>query len=91
MCVDLRGGGASLTQFFTVEQMGGTVAAKKKSARGRPPTPPERLRRQQFTVMLTDGEREALNQRAAEEDLPAGTIARRILSAALLPKRRAKR
>lgn len=65
--------------------------AAKKNVGGRPPKPPERLRRQQISVMLTDDERAALNRRARDEDLPAATIARRILSAALIPRRGAKR
>jgi len=53
---------------------------------GRPPGtggPPETIRRNRVVVMLTDGERATLNRLAILQDVPPGTLAHRLLAAAL--------
>ena len=68
------------------------VKRRRKVKMGRPPSPPEEVRRNILTIKLTDAEWEALMDRSEAIELPPGSVARRLVGEALLPpKRRAKR
>jgi len=54
---------------------------------GRPPAPPEELRRNRVVVMVRDDELAALHRIADARGLPLGTVAYEVLAKAL---RRAK-
>lgn len=54
---------------------------------GRPPGPPEQVRRNRVAVMLTDAELATLHRMADAQAKPLGTVAHELLSKAL---RRAK-
>jgi len=54
---------------------------------GRPPAPPEQVRRNRVVVMLTDAELASLHRLADARGKPQGTVAHELLSRAL---RRAK-
>jgi len=50
---------------------------------GRPPKPPEQVRRNRLVVMLTDAELDAIQTLAAKRGVPQGTIAHEVLTRAL--------
>ena len=61
---------------------------RERPQMGRPPGPPEGVRRNRVTFTLTDGDLAKLGRLADERGLPLGTVAFEIISKTL---RRAKR
>lgn len=53
---------------------------------GRPPGPPEQVRRNRVAVMLTDAELAQLERLAADQAVPLGTALHRLVSRALRRK-----
>lgn len=58
-------------------------AGRKKARMGRPPGPPDTVRRNRVVVMLTDAEIAALRDLADSKGLPTGTAAYQIMARAL--------
>ncbi len=56
---------------------------------GRPPGPPEVVRRNRLLLTVTDGEMRLLRRLAEADEIPAGTLAYQLFSAGL--KRRGAR
>ncbi len=50
---------------------------------GRPPGPPEQVRRNRVAIMLTDAEFEVVERLAADQAVPLGTALYRLVSRAL--------
>jgi hypothetical protein len=66
------------------------AAPKRERPRmGRPPGPPELVRRHRLQVSLSDAEREQLERLAEREGLPLGTVLHRIVARSLGRARRA--
>jgi hypothetical protein len=65
---------------------------KRKAPRiGRPPGPPEGVRRCRTTLMLTDAEMAVLAGMAAARGIPIGTMLYQLVAGRLRPTRRGKR
>ena len=50
------------------------MGARKPKRRGRPPGPPENVRRHRIAATFTDAERRQLEALAAERSVPVGTL-----------------
>jgi hypothetical protein len=67
----------------------GTVAARRRAVRmGRPPGPPESVRRNRVATTLTDAELQALEKLAVNRGLPLGTLIHELLARALRARNR---